>query len=98
MNKQQAEINENKHFHEKNNDHDHSHSNLNFLGENTELYFAIISGICWISGAVLSFTTASEYLVTSLFIIGASFGAVFTIVTAGIALSKGVFKIDFLML
>jgi len=80
------------------NDHDHSHPNLNLLGENTELYFAILSGVFWISGAILSFTSVSGYIATTLFIIGASFGAVFTIVTAGMALLKGVFKIDFLML
>src|SRR5690554_913170 len=80
------------------NDHDHSHPNLNLLAENTELYFAILSGVFWISGAILSFTSVSGYIATTLLIIGASFGAVFTIVTAGMALLKGVFKIYFLML
>ena len=30
-------------------------SYLRFLGENTELYFAIISGACWVSGLILGF-------------------------------------------
>jgi Cd2+/Zn2+-exporting ATPase len=78
--------------------HSHSHSKLQVLGENTELYFAIISGVFWISGAIFSFTSASEYVVTTLFIIGALFGAVFTLFTAGLDLLKGRFRIDFLML
>lgn len=80
--------------------HDHSHfdSKLHVLGENTELYFAILSGVFWISGAVFSFTSFSENIATTLFIIGAIFGAVFTLGTAGMGLLKGRFKIDFLML
>src|SRR5690554_5815801 len=80
--------------------HGHAHvpTRLLFLGENTELYFAIISGIFWILGAVFSFTTFSDNLSTPLFIIGASFGAVFTFITAGMDLIEGRFKIDFLML
>ena len=36
-------------------DHEHSESYLTFLGENTELYFAIGSGIFWVLGLVFSF-------------------------------------------
>src|SRR5690554_3204909 len=78
--------------------HDDSHSKLQVLGENTELYFAILSGVFWVSGVVFSFSPAPEYIATILFIIGALFGGVFTLVTAGVALLKGIFKIDFLML
>ena len=77
---------------------EHSPSFLNFFGENTELYFAIISGICWISGVIFSFTAASEIIATTLFIIGAIFGGIFTFFTAGKDLLRGKFEIDFLML
>ena len=65
-------------------DSHHGHSYLDILGENTELYFAVISGIFWVLGVVFSFTSgASETIATSLFIIGAIFGGVFTFITAG---------------
>ncbi|MGB3344798.1 MAG: heavy metal translocating P-type ATPase [Aequorivita sp.] len=80
-------------------DGDHSHSNLNILGENTELYFAIISGIFWISGIIFSFiSSVSDNIATTLFVIGALFGGVFTFFTAGKDLLRGKFEIDFLML
>lgn len=88
--------NSNGHSHTDN--HDHNHDNLNVLGENTELYFAIISGICWLSGAVFSFSMTSENMATPLFIIGAIFGGIFTFISAGKDLLRGRFEIDFLML
>jgi Cd2+/Zn2+-exporting ATPase len=88
----------NTHEHSHQKDSKHSHSFFNILGENTELYFAIISGVCWTLGAVLSFTTASENIATSLFILGAIFGGVFTFFSAGKGLLSGKFEIDFLML
>ena len=76
-----------------------THSYLYILGENTELYFAIISGVCWIIGVVLSFISGvSENIATTLFIIGAIFGGIFTFITAGKDLLRGKFEIDFLML
>ena len=76
-----------------------THSYLHILGENTELYFAIISGVCWIIGVVLSFISGvSENIATTLFIIGAIFGGIFTFITAGKDLLRGKFEIDFLML
>lgn len=81
------------------NDHDHAHIDLQILGPNTELYFAIISGIFWISGVVLSFIDSiSDTITTSLFIIGAVFGGVFTFLSSGKDLLRGRFEIDFLML
>jgi Cd2+/Zn2+-exporting ATPase len=78
---------------------DHEHSSLQVLGENTELYFAIISGICWLSGVAFSFINGvPELLITILFITGAAFGGVFTLFTAGADLLRGKFEIDFLML
>lgn len=78
--------------------HSHGHLNLHIFGENTELIFAIISGIFWISGLVLSFTSFPNSTVTILFIVSILFGGVFTLVSAGLALMKGIFQIDFLML
>lgn len=77
---------------------DHSHFHLDILGENTELYFAIISGVFWITGVVFSFTAAPELVATTLFVIGAFFGGVFTFMSAGKDLLRGKFEIDFLML
>lgn len=72
---------------------------LRFLGENTELYFAIISGICWVIGFSLSFfSDINEIIFNSFFIVGALFGGYFTFITAGKDLLKGRFEIDFLML
>ncbi|MFD0797286.1 heavy metal translocating P-type ATPase [Maribacter chungangensis] len=80
-------------------DHHHAHANLQFLGENTELYFAIVSGVCWIAGVVLSFISGiPENMATILFIIGAAFGGFFTFIEAGKDLLRGKFEIDFLML
>lgn len=88
-----------KHDNKKQGHDDHELSSLHILGENTELYFAIISGVCWISGLVLSFISAApEYIATLFFIIAALFGGVFTFITAGKDLLKGKFEIDFLML
>jgi Cd2+/Zn2+-exporting ATPase len=88
--------NTNKHSQQE--DKDHSHSNLHVLGENTELYFAIISGVCWISGSVFSFTAAPENIPITLFIVGAIFGGVFTFISAGKDVLRGKLEIDFLML
>lgn len=76
----------------------HSHVNFQILGENTELYFAIISGIFWLSGVIVSFTAFPEKSTLILFIIGAFFGGIFTFLSAGKDLLSGKFEIDFLML
>ncbi|GGK10316.1 ATPase [Yeosuana aromativorans] len=74
-------------------------NSLMFFGENTELYFAILSGIFWILGVIFSFINMTpDYLSTGLYIIGGVFGGVFTLITASKDLLKGKFEIDFLML
>jgi Cd2+/Zn2+-exporting ATPase len=82
--------------------HEHDHeiaSKFQVLGENTELYFAIVSGIFWLGGVILSFVDSiSAYPSTILFMIGALFGGVFTFITAGEDVLRGKFEIDFLML
>src|SRR5690554_2307657 len=78
--------------------HVHGRLNLQIFGENTELYFALLSGLFWIIGLLFSFSSYPEEVATSLFIVGALFGGVFTLVSATLALLKGLFQIDFLML
>jgi Cd2+/Zn2+-exporting ATPase len=80
----------------KENNEDHNH--LPF-GENTELYFAIGSGIFWLSGFILSFfypiNTLGLFIVfgTSIFL-----GGFYTTIEAYESIRKGKFEIDFLML
>lgn len=82
--------------------HEHSHeiaSKYQVLGENTELYFAIFSGVFWLGGVILSFLSdVPAYSATILFIIGAVFGGIFTFITTGEDVLRGKFEIDFLML
>lgn len=69
------------------------------FGENTELFFAIASGVFWIAGLLTSFLlNTPTTLPTVLFIIGAFFGGFFTFITAGKDLLRGKLEIDFLML
>jgi len=88
--------NDDEHSHQE--DGDHGYSFLYLFGENTELYYAIVSGVCWVSGAILSFTSISQNIATTLFIVGAFFGGVFTFSSAAKDLLRGKFEIDFLML
>lgn len=79
--------------------HAHDHQGLQMLGENTELYFAIMSGAFWLGGLAASFiSTSPEYLSTTLFVIACLFGGYFTFLTAGRDILHGKFEIDFLML
>lgn len=78
---------------------DHGMPALHFLGENTELYFAIGSGLFWLTALVFSFIPGIAGSVsTTLYIVSAALGGVFTFITAGQDLLAGKFEIDFLML
>jgi Cd2+/Zn2+-exporting ATPase len=78
---------------------EHSHSSFNILGENTELYFAIVSGTFWFIGVFFSFSSSvNQGTATTLFILSAIFGGVFTLLTTLKDLRRGKFEIDFLML
>lgn len=97
----QLKIEENENISKKEDSHSHSHAHapITFFGENTELYFAIASGVFWLLGIVFSFIPAvPEHLETILFIISALFGGVFTFYSAGIELLNKKLTIDFLML
>lgn len=76
---------------------DHDHGGL--LGQNTELYFAILSGICLIAGFLLEkFTGLSNNVSFGLYLGGYFFGGYFTLKEAVTKIMKGGFEIDFLML
>ena len=67
--------------------------------ENTELLFAISSGVFWFAGLVFSFMENIDVrLSISLFIFSAILGGYFTCLTVGKDLLNGKFEIDFLML
>lgn len=85
------------HDHRKSDGHNHAHGD--FLGENTELYFAIGSGFFWLIGLILSFQSGiAEALTTGLFIVALILGGYFTLLEAIETIRKGKFEIDFLML
>lgn len=85
--------------HEKNSKHGHAHAPITFLGENTELYFAITSGVFWILGIILSFIhSVPDYIATISYIFSALLGGVFTFYSAGVELKNKKLTVDFLML
>ena len=70
-----------------------------FLGKNTELYFAILSGICLITGFLLEvFTEISPNIPWYLYMAAYFFGGFYTTKEAIEKIAKGGFEIDFLML
>lgn len=74
--------------------HSHDHS-AGFLGE-TELYFAILSGIFLIGGYLLhTFTDLSEITIIVIYAISYIFGGFFTLKEAIQEISHGRFEIDF---
>lgn len=88
-----------KHQHKEGEDHKHEHGHSAFLGENTELYFAIGSGVFWLTGLLLSFVeSVPEWARISLFVIALALGGYFTLLEAIETIRKGKFEIDFLML
>ncbi len=77
----------------------HNHEHGGFLGENTELFFAIGSGVFWLTGLILSFIDAiPESFSISLYIVAFILGGYFTLLEAYETIRQGKFEIDFLML
>ncbi|MBB4079414.1 Cd2+/Zn2+-exporting ATPase [Lewinella aquimaris] len=77
--------------------HDHDHGGI--FGENTELYFAILSGVFWLAGLLLSFVAGvSELVSTVLYGIAILLGGYFILIEAIQTIRQGKFEIDFLML
>ncbi len=76
-----------------------NHDHDRFLGPNTELYFAIGSGIFWVTGLILSFIgSVADQISLVLFIVAFLLGGYFTLLEALVTARKGKFKIDSLML
>lgn len=83
--------------HHKEGGHHHDHGGI--FGKNTELYFAILSGICLITGYLLEkYGSISSNIPFGLYISAYFFGGYFTLKEAITKISKGEFEIDFLML
>jgi Cd2+/Zn2+-exporting ATPase len=83
--------------HHKEGGHHHDHGGV--FGKNTELYFAILSGICLITGYLLEkYGSISSNIPFGLYISAYFFGGYFTLKEAITKISKGEFEIDFLML
>lgn len=80
--------------------HNHEHVSNPFISsENVELYFAIGSGLFWISGLATSYLNhGPEHLSIGLLVISCLLGGFFTFKTAARDLLRGKFEIDFLML
>ena len=80
-------------------DHGHTHEHGGIFGENTELYFAIGSGVFWLAGLLLSFLEGvTEIVPTVLFVIAILLGGYFILIEAIQTIRQGKFEIDFLML
>jgi len=75
------------------------HDHRGIFGENTELIFAILSGVCVATGWVLqTLAGLSAGIPTGIFIAGYFFGGWYTLREAFDAVRIGRFEIDFLML
>ena len=83
--------------HSKDEGHNHDHGGI--FGKNTELYFAILSGVTLITGFLLEkYTDISANIPFGLYMAAYFFGGYFTLKEAIAKVSKGEFEIDFLML
>ena len=78
--------------------HDHGHA-PGLLGERTELYFAVASGVFWIAGFVLTLITELPPAVEiGIFVAAIFFGGYYALIEAYEGVSAGRFQIDFLMI
>lgn len=76
---------------------EHDHSGI--FGENTELVYAILSGLFLAAGFAFSFiTTIATWVSIALFIVSYFFGGFFTTKEALERVAKGGFEVDFLMM
>ncbi|MEL6923136.1 MAG: heavy metal translocating P-type ATPase, partial [Bacteroidota bacterium] len=74
-------------------------STSHFFGHKLELFFALLSGVFWLTGLLLSiFELAPTKVYVPLFIVSMLFGGYYTFRSAGKELLKGKLEIDFLML
>ncbi|MCK0189215.1 heavy metal translocating P-type ATPase [Arenibacter sp. F20364] len=83
--------------HNHNPDHDHDHGGI--FGKNTELYFAIISGVFFFMGLITeTFMGAAVWVSLGCYLAAYFFGGYFTLIEALEKIGKREFEIDFLML
>ena len=89
-----------KHRHDhKSKDHNHEHDHGGVFGEKTELYFAILSGVFFLIGLILStIFNAPAWAPLVSYITAYFFGGYFTLLEAIAKIRIGEFEIDFLML
>ncbi len=77
----------------------HNHEHGGIFGENTELYFAILSGVFWLAGLLVSFgESLNPYISIGLFVVAILLGGYFILIEAFETIRQGKFEIDFLML
>ena len=83
----------------KNEGHSHDHNHGGILGEKTELYFAILSGVFFFLGLSIEFLTSlPEWMSLASYIAAYSFGGYYTTLEAIEKTKNGEFEIDFLMI
>ena len=81
------------------NDHKHNHDHGGIFGKKTELYFAILSGVFFLTGLILASLMVSTPWVSLVCYISAYFfGGYYTLIEAIDKIRKGEFEIDFLMI
>ena len=83
---------ENKHT--KDDGHNHEHSGI--FGKNTELYFAILSGVFFFTGLILELGFKLPEIALYSYIATYFFGGYYTTLEAIVKVRKGEFEIDFL--
>jgi Cd2+/Zn2+-exporting ATPase len=77
--------------------HDHDHGGV--FGKNSELYFAILSGVFFLSGLITAtLMEVASWLPLACYISAYFFGGYFTLLEAMDKIGKGEFEIDFLMI
>ena len=85
--------------HTENDGHSHDHNHGGILGEKTELYFAILSGVFFFLGLSVEFLTGlPHWMSLSSYIAAYFFGGYYTTLEAIDKTKNGEFEIDFLMI
>lgn len=86
-----------KNKHSKNDGHNHEHGGI--FGKNTELYFAILSGVFFFTGLIIELATnLPENVAIYSYMVAYFFGGYFTTIEAIGKVKEGEFEIDFLMI
>lgn len=78
--------------------HEHPHDHGSIVGSNSELIFAILSGVTLLAGWLISFSSSPEWIPWCLYLASYGFGGFFTTREAIEKILSRRFEIDFLML